>query len=77
MSQSEFSIPPSDGFLSSQMEIVGELPNQQTPINNSAARAAVNALNEQITKIIDEPAEEIGQNFETFLETYIINFFMI
>jgi len=69
MSQSEFSIPPSDGFLSSQMEIVGELPNQQAPIDNSAARAAVNALNEQITKIIDEPAEEIGQNFATFLET--------
>ncbi|ORX58381.1 DNA replication licensing factor MCM6 [Piromyces finnis] len=52
------------------MEIVGEIPNQQTPINSSAARAAVNALNEQITKVIDEPAEEIGQNFATFLETF-------
>jgi len=74
MSQSEFSIPPSDGFLSSQMEIVGEIPTQQTPINSTAARAAVNALNEQITKVIDEPAEEIGQNFATFLETYELIF---
>ncbi|KAG4102731.1 MCM2/3/5 family-domain-containing protein [Neocallimastix lanati (nom. inval.)] len=70
MSQSEISIPPSDGFLSSQVEYGGEIPNQQTPINSSAARAAVNALNEQITKVIDEPAEEIGQNFATFLETF-------
>lgn len=70
MSQSEFSIPPSDGFLSSQMEIGGEIPSQQTPINRSAARAAVNALNEQISKVIDEPAEEIGLNFATFLEEF-------